>query len=229
MITALSLLLSAALAFTPAPRDLLAAEMILTEIAQDGTLRRSETIADPGQCRRFQVTSFATAAQGFRLAGYPEIPLYLPADHADRAVSGRQVGVCWDMPAASSGNAYEEAASFDYNRDRTLGQNKADARAFLSHARAGDVLQIFGTYSSGGRGTHTLLLTRPYDPRSGMLYWVDSNFANTLVDGVRHGYVRAYQQWPLEEVVTWLTTDLNNGATLYRIRDDVVFAEDTLP
>lgn len=226
MIAALSLLLSAALAFTPAPRDFLAAEMILTEIAQDGTLRRSETIADEGQCRRFQATSFASAAQGYRLAGHPDVPLYLPTAHAERAVSGRQVGACWDMPDASTGNAYVEAARFDYDRDKTLGENKRAARAFLAQALAGDVLQLFATYASGGRGTHTVLMTRPFDPRSGMLYWADSNFANTLVDGVRFGYVRAWQQWPLEEVVTWLTTDLNNGATLYRISEAVVRATD---
>jgi len=225
MITALmSVLLCAAMAFTPAPRDFLSAEMILAEAALHGEMERSGSPADAGQCRRFQVNVFAEAAGPYRLADYPDAALFLPADHAPSDVSGRPVGACWDMPDASMGNPFVEAARFDLDPGRTPAQNKAAARAFLTELRAGDLVQMLARYSSGGRGTHTFLVTRPCDPRTGMLYWSDSNFANTLIDGVRYGYVRAYQAWPFEEVVGWLVSDGNNGATLYRLREDIVRA-----
>ena len=84
---------------------------------------------------------------------------------------------------------------------------------------------VTATYSNGARGTHTLLVTRSYNPTTGKLYWADSNFANTRIDGKRYGYVRAYQAWSLEEAVGWLAADMYNGATLYRLRDDIVVRE----
>lgn len=222
--TALCLALSAMLSVTPVsePRDQLTAEMILIEVAQDGARYRSSGLAYKGQCKRFQITSFAEASAEYMLAEFPGVTLYMPEEHASVEESGRTVGTCWEMPDVSTGNAFVEAASFSYDDDISREENEALARAFLHQVRAGDVMQMLGSYNSGGRGTHTVLFTRPYDPRLGELYWVDSNFANTLIDGVRHGYVRAYQSWKFDDVLTWLTKDWHNGATLYRVREDVV-------
>lgn len=225
MITALCLLLSAMMMVTPAPRDEITANMILMEVAENGSLSRSSGINWHGQCKRFQLDTFAKASVGYRLAQYPDAVLFLPMEHAPTDVTGRPVGSCWDMPDPAEGNGFVEAARFDYDMQLSRKENEAIALDFLSTARAGDVLQMLARYSSGGRGTHTIMFTRPYDPRSGTLYWSDSNFANTMVDGVRHGYVRAYQSWPVDEVVSWLTKDGNNGATLYRISEDVVRVE----
>lgn len=227
MITALCLALAAMMTFAPAPGDFLTAEMILVEAAQDGALGRSVSVNDPGQCRRFQVNSFAEASAAYALAGQPDAVLYLPVEHAPKEDTGRPVGMAWDM-AGEAGNAFVEAARFDYDPALTLRENREAARAFLSDIRAGDLMQLLARYSSGGRGTHTILLSQPYDPRDPMLYWMDSNFSNTIVDGERYAYVRARQAWPLEEVVDWLTKDENNGATLYRLREDVV-RRDSLP
>lgn len=224
MISALCVLLAAAMAATPSPREALSAEMILREVAQNGVSRRSSSIGYPGQCRRFQADSFAIAAQGYTLADFAGVELYLPLEHAAAADSGRNVGACWYMPEASTGNGFVQVASFDYNRDLGLAENKALALAFLRNVQAGDVMQMLASYNSGGRGTHTILLTRPYDPRLGKLYWVDSNFANTRVDGILYGEVRAYQCWDVEDVVNWLTRQINNGATLYRVSDNVIVA-----
>ena len=225
MISFLCVLLSASLAFAPAPSDVLTTRLILGELADDGALRPSGGILDAGQCRRFQVNQFAAAAAGFTLAAYPSVSLYLPVDHADPDLSGRPVGTCWDMPAAETGSAFVEAARFDYSPERTAEENREAARQFWMQARAGDMVQMLATYSNGARGTHTLLVTRSYNPTTGKLYWADSNFANTRIDGKRYGYVRAYQAWSLEEAVGWLAADVYNGATLYRLRDDIVVRE----
>ena len=222
MITALCLLLSAVLACTPAPGDTLKAKLILTEVARNNEANPGRLRTDAGQCRRFQAESFAAASEGYRLAGYPGAILHLPEAHADPAVSGRFLGVAWDMPGPETGNAFLEAARYDYDPRLSDKANREAAIAFLAQARAGDILQMVGTYSTGGRGTHTLLITRPYDPRLQTLYWADSNFSFRVVDGETLAVVRAYQQRAVDEVVGWLTANNGNGATLYRLRRDVV-------
>lgn len=225
MITSLCMLLCAMLSFAPAPADTLRAQIILYEVSQNGLTQRSTGPDYPGQCRRFQVDTFARFAPAYRLTAYPQADLFMPLDHADPKESGRSVGVCWDMPDPSQGNAFVEIARFDYDRTQGLAENRRLARAFLAQLRAGDFVQFLARYNSGGRGTHTVMMTQPYDPREPVLYWADSNFANTLVDGVRHGIVRAYQAWTVDEVVDWLTKDENNGATAYRLSEDVAYRD----
>lgn len=222
MITTLCLMLTAMLAFTPAPSDMIPAEMILIEVAQDGAMHKSGGYVDHGQCKRFQYDTFAEVAPGYMLASHPEVALVLPHDHAEQEASGRPVGTCWEVMTPAEGNAFVEVARFDYDRELTQAENAQKAREMLKQVRAGDMFQMLARYSSGGRGTHTIMFTQPYDPRDDMLYWADSNFANTRIDGVRYGYVRAYQSWPVEEVVGWLVHDWHNGATIYRVSDDVV-------
>ncbi|MDR0896521.1 MAG: hypothetical protein LBN04_01565 [Oscillospiraceae bacterium] len=225
MISALCLLLSAAIGAAPLPADALTARMILTEVAQDGAFQPSELRTDPGQCRRFQANAFAQAAAGYALAEYPGVPLYLPEAHASEEATGRALGTCWHMPEEETGNAFVEVAAYDFKSGWSAKENQQAAEAFLSNVRAGDILQMVGTYQSGGRGTHTLLFTRPYDPRLETLYWVDSNFDNRRVDGIRYGYVHAYQQRSLSELAGWIAAEVGNGATLYRVRADVVAKE----
>ncbi len=225
MISALCVLLSALLGTTPAtpaPRDHVMAKMILIELSEHGAMNPSGSVLLHGQCKRFQIDSFAAASEGYALSLNPGAALYLPTDHADSEVSGRPMGTCWNMPDPSTGNAFSEVARFDFDPSLSDRENLRLAKAFLSNVRAGDLLQMLATYSSGGRGTHTLLFTQPYDPRTGTLYWSDSNFSNKRIDGERYGFVRAYQKWPLDEFAGWLVKDRNNGATLYRLREDVV-------
>lgn len=225
MIAALCVLLSAVMAVTPAPKDTLTARMILVEVVQDGESRPSANRTDAGQCKQFQINSFAQASAGYVLAEHPDATLYLPYEHNDRDATGRPTGAAWDMPGPETGNAFVEVAYFEYDKDLTKRENIAVAKAFLSQVRAGDFLQMQATYSSGGHGTHTLMFTRPYDPRLPTLYWSDSNFANRLVGGVRYGVAMAYQAWPLEEVAGWISADWYHGATLYRLSDDIVVRE----
>lgn len=226
MITALCLLLTAVMAVTPTPAQTLTAEMILIEVAQDGGFHRSSGPLYHGQCKRFQADSFVEAAASYMLPGAPEQALVIPLEHVPADESGRPVGTCWPLEDETGVLGYEEVARFDYNRDLTEKENKELARAFLMQVQAGDVMQMLATYGSGGRGTHTIMFTRPYDPRLERLYWSDSNFSNTLVDGIKYGYIKAYQDWAFDDVARWLSDDWNNGATLYRVRDDVVLRDE---
>lgn len=223
----LSAALAAMMAFSPAsdsiaPREKLIARMTLVEVMQDGEMNRSTGNQYHGQCRRFQADSFSEAAQGFALRSSPELVLSLPIDHMPAEDSGRPVGIVWSLPQDGMVCAYEAVAVFDYDPSISAKRNRQAARDFLTNVRAGDVLQMIGVFSSGARGTHTLMFSQPYDPRDDSLYWIDSNFSNTLVDGVRYGYVRARQSWPINDLVSWFAADERTGATLYRLREDIV-------
>ena len=222
MIALMCLLLSAALMNPlPAP-DKVTLRMMLVELAENNSLSRSSGIRYHGQCKRFQIDSFATAAAGYTLKKYPGVELYMPMEHGDEGQTGRPTGICWEMPDPSTGNAFVEVDSFDYNRELTLRENLVNARKFLEQVKAGDVIQILGIFSGSARGTHCLMITRNYDPRNEMLFWADSNFSNKRIDGIRYGYVRAYQTRPIDEVAKWIGSSGNTGATIYRISRDVV-------
>jgi len=223
MITALCLLLSASMAVTPPPGAELVARMILTEAVQDRETNRSSGNKYHGQCKRFQVNTFAEVSGDFMLASYPNAELFMPLEHASKeSTGGRVVGTAWEIVLPEDGNAYVEVARYDYDGSMTKQENLETARAFLRNVQAGDQLQMMARYNSGTRGTHSLMFTRAYDPRSEYLYWADSNFSNTMIDGIRYGNVRAYQEWKLEDVAGWLAADGNNGATLYRLSEDIV-------
>jgi len=223
MITALCLLLSASMAVTPPQNAELVARMILTEVVQDRETNRSSSNQFHGQCKRFQVNTFEEVAGDFMLAAYPEAELFIPLAHASKeSTGGRTVGTAWEIVMPEAGNAYVEVARFDADRSLTRRENIEAAKAFLSNIQAGDQIQMMARYNSGSRGTHSMMFTRPYDPRSEYLYWADSNFSNTRIDGELYGNVRAYQQWRVDEVAGWLAADVGNGATLYRLSEDVV-------
>jgi len=115
-----------------------------------------------------------------------------------------------------------EAARYDYDPELSRKENVQKAREFLTQVQAGDLLQLLGMYSNGNRGTHTLMITRTYDPRTETLFWSDSNLSNKRIDGIRHGYVKAYQMKPLDEMAEWIGTAGNTGATIYRLNPEIV-------
>lgn len=222
--TALCLILAMALAAAPAPAptptENLIARLILTEAAQDGERLPSGNTDAPGQCMRYQINAFASASASFRLPECPEVPLAMPDTYAQD--EQRVYGSAWEMPPASDGNPFVEAARFQYDRDLTAKQNRDAAKAFLSQARAGDMLQMMAVFDNGNRGTHTLLFTQPYDARDGMLHWSDSNFHNVVVSGVKYGYAHSDQSARLDDVAAWLAADIGCAATLYRLREDLI-------
>lgn len=229
MIALMSAALSAMLAFSGAapsvpPQERIIAKMLLIEVAQDGDLNRASGNQYHGQCRRFQADSLLEAAQGFAPEGQPGVTLVLPIDHVPQEESGRPVGAVWSAAEEGTACAYEQVAAFDFDGSMSAKMNRQAAQEFLSQALAGDILQIIAVYSSGERGTHTLMITQPYDPRDDVIYWCDSNFANKRIDGVKYGYVRARQAWAMNDVTGWLGVSANTGATLYRLRTDLVEA-----
>ncbi|GHU73623.1 hypothetical protein AGMMS49992_12820 [Clostridia bacterium] len=204
-------------------REALIADWIASIQLDDGTQRKSGTLTSPGQCKRYLINAFADVSAAYELAEHPGITLYMPERPNDEK-SGRVQGAAWILPLLGTGNPFVEIASYDFSQDRTSRENKQAARAFLESVQPGDVVQLMAIYNNGARGTHTLLITAPYDPMKDMLYWSDSNFRNKMIDGVRYGTVMAYQSRTVEAFVEWLVNPAC-AATIYRLVDGIQLRE----
>lgn len=202
------------------PRQALIEAWVEAVAQDDGALNRADSVTAPGQCKQYLINVFERISADYAWAASPDVPLFMPARPNDPEQSGRVAGTGWELPPAESGNPFVEAARYDYQGSATLRENRRMARALLEQAQPGDVLQMMAIYNNGVRGTHTLLVTQPYDAERDYLYWSDSNFRMRTVEGVRYAYVVARQERGLEEIIDWLVNPAC-GATLYRLDEGI--------
>jgi hypothetical protein len=206
-------------------RDALIAEWIAIIQSENGTMRKSNSVAAPGQCKRYLINTFARASAQYAMSAAPDKPLAMPTE-PNAKDGGRVYGCAWTLPSPFSGNPFFTAAEYDYGDSYTLRENKEAARALLESAQPGDVIQMMAVYNNGERGTHTLLVTEAYDSETDTLHWADSNFRMRVVDGVRYGIVEAEQSRSVDEVAGWLAQS-NCAATIYRLSRDLTLRQTT--
>ena len=63
-----------------------------------------------------------------------------------------------------------------------------------------------------------------YDPDTDTVRWMDSNMVGKKIDGIRYGKV----QFDEEKDIGWWAAAFcqkGRGATIYRLREDIVFAQ----
>ena len=75
-----------------------------------------------------------------------------------------------------------------------------------------------------GVGAHSMLFIADYDPETDSVHWADSNMKGKSVNGVRYAYV----QYDAVKPIDWFVDAFcrkKYGATIYRLRDDIVYAE----
>jgi hypothetical protein len=121
------------------------------------------------------------------------------------------------------GNPFYAAASFRYDKAKSKEENRRLARELLTQVRRGDFFQMAADYYYG-RGAHSLVFTADYDTGTDTVRWTDSNMKGKKVDGVRYGYI----QFDAVKEIDWFVDAFcrrGAGATLYRLRDDIVYAK----
>ena len=100
----------------------------------------------------------------------------------------------------------------------------AAAVEFMKQVKKGDFFQMTASYSAG-TGAHSAIIIADYDPVDNEVHWMDSNMRGKRVDGIRYGYV----QYDAEATPEWWASAFchkKRGATIYRLRDDIVYAAD---
>ena len=93
----------------------------------------------------------------------------------------------------------------------------------MREVQRGDYFQMSADYEYGV-GAHSAIMIADYDPETDTVHWMDSNMRGGKRNGIRYGIV----QFDEEADVRWWARAFchkKRGATIYRLRDDIIFAE----
>lgn len=190
----------------------------------NGRPQRAYYSGDIYVCKNFTVHCFQAAAPQFRMAEFPDAELQIPNNLPKAQCKDYVYGVEWESIAAEDGNPFYAAAAFRYDNNLTKKENQQLAREFLMQAKRGDFFQMAANYVHGV-GAHSMMITGDYNPENDTILWADSNMKGTRKDGgIRYGYV----QFDAQKDIDWFVDAFcrkKYGATLYRLRDDIIIKE----
>lgn len=200
----------------------------ITDLAQalyekaNGRAQRAQYSSDIYVCKNFTVYLFRQNADKYRMAEYPDTELKIPDNKPKKECKEYVYGVEWKDVPASDGNPFEAAASFRYDPDMSAAENREAARDFLKQVKKGDYFQMAAKYYYG-TGAHSLVFIADYDEATDSVRWCDSNMKGEKRNGERYGYV----QFDAVKEIDWFVEAFcrpKYGATLYRLRDDIIYA-----
>jgi len=188
----------------------------------NGKLQRAQYSGDIYICKNFTVYLFRQNRDGYRMAEFPDVPLVIPDNLPKNECKTCAYGVLWKDVPASQGNPFEVAAQFIYDTTLSMKENQQLAREFMMQVQRGDYFQMSADYYYGV-GAHSLVFISNYDPETKTVHWTDSNMKGQKKNGERYALV----QYDAEKDIDWFVDAFchkTRGATLYRLRDDITFA-----
>ena len=188
----------------------------------DGKLQRAHYKGDIYVCKNFTVYLFRQTRSRYRMAEFPDTELKIPNNLPEKKCRPYAYGYCWEDIAASEGNPFEVAAQFLYDKKLSKDENIALAREFMKQTRKGDYFQMTGDYS-GGKGAHSAIFMSDYDPETDTVRSLESNRSGKRINGLRYGKVMYDCELSIDEWIGFFCRK-KCGATLYRLRDDIIFA-----
>ncbi len=211
----------------PTPRDAFIDDIItlgreLYDKA-NGKYQRAHYKGDIYVCKNFTVHLFRETRAKYRMAEYPDKELRIPNNLPEKKCRPYSYGYCWEDIKASDGNPFEIAAQFLYDKKQSKEENVERAREFMKQTRKGDFFQMTGDYS-GGKGAHSAIFMSDYDPETDTVRSLESNRAGKRINGLRYGKVMYDYEMAIDEWIGFFCRK-KCGATLYRLRDDIVFAD----
>ena len=205
-------------------RDELIDRMIgLAEEIYQRAKGRAQPANSPGDiyvCKNFTVHLFRENRDDYRMAAFPDVPLVIPNNLPAKESKPYSYGISWEDVAAEKGNPFVIGAQFFYNADESKEENRARAIEFMKQVQRGDFFQMSADYYYG-IGAHSLVFMQDYDPDTGTVTWTDSNMKGEKRNGKRYGYV----QFDARKDIEWFVDAFcvkGRGATLYRLRDDII-------
>ena len=188
----------------------------------DGKLQRAQYAGDIYVCKNFTVYLFRQNRDDFRMAAYPEVPLVIPDNLPKDECAPYNYGIEWKSVSAAEGNPFEVAATFRYDSSLSEEENRENARDLMMQVERGDYFQMSADYYYG-KGAHSLVFIENYDPETKSVHWTDSNMKGEKKNGERYGLV----QYDAVKDIDWFVDAFchpKRGATLYRLRDDIIYA-----
>ena len=187
-----------------------------------GKLQRAQYTEDIYIGKNFTVYLFRAVRDGYRMAEYPDVKLKIPDNLPSSQCKPYSYGYAWKDVPASEGNPFEIAAQFLYDTSLSQEENMEKALELMRQVRRGDFFQMTAEYSHGN-GAHSAIMIADYDPETDTVRWMDSNMVGKKINGERYGKV----QFDESESIEWWAEAFckkKRGATIYRLRDDIIFA-----
>lgn len=189
--------------------------------AANGKLQRAQFAEDIYVCKNFTVHVFRENSGDFRMAEFPGVELIIPNNLPAEACKPHCYGYCWEDVKPEAGNPFYIAAQFVYDKELSKQENMDLALAFMRQVKRGDYFQMSADYYYGV-GAHSAIMIADYDPDTNTVHWMDSNMAGEKRNGVRYGKV----QFDAVKDISWWADAFckrGRGATIYRLRDDIVY------
>ena len=187
----------------------------------NGRLQRAHYSGDIYVCKNFTVYLFRENRDRFRMAEFPDVPLVI-ADNQTKADCAPYVyGVEWKEISAEKGNPFYAAASFRYDNSLSKEENFEKGREFLKQVQRGDYFQMAANYRYGV-GAHSMIFIEDYDPETDSVHWADSNMRGGRKNNERYGYVQYDEVKEIDFFVDAFCRKAH-GATIYRLREDIVY------
>ena len=188
-----------------------------------GKAKRAQYKGDIYVCKNFTVYLFRQTRGKYRMAEYPNTELKIPNNLPAKKCKPYAYGFLWEDIPAEKGNPFYVAAQFRYDSSLSKEENMELAVAFMRQVKKGDYFQMSANYEYGV-GAHSAIMISDYDPAANTVHWMDSNMRGHKKGGIRYGIV----QFDEEKDIEWWAKAFchkKRGATLYRLRDDIIFAE----
>ncbi len=194
-------------------------------IKADGHSQRAHYKGDIYVCKNFTTYLFNQNRDDFRMAEYPGVRLVIPDNLPKAECKPYEYGIFWKNVSAAKGNPFYVAAQFLYDTSLSKEENMQLAMDFMRQVKRGDFFQMSAEYEYG-TGAHSAIMVADYDSFNDSIHWMDSNMRGKKVKGIRYGIV----QYNEEKSVEWWASTFckkKRGATLYRLRDDIIFNPET--
>ena len=188
----------------------------------NGKSQRAHYKSDIYICKNFTVYLFRQNRDKYRMAEYPDGPLVIPDNLPSSECKPYYYGFLWKDIPADKGNPFYEAAQFRYDKSLSKEDNMELALAFMREVKRGDYFQMSADYEYG-KGAHSAIMISDYDPETNTVHWMDSNMRGGKKNGIRYGLVQFDE---VKEIDWWAKAFCHKkrGATIYRLRDDIIFA-----
>lgn len=189
----------------------------------DGKAQRAQYKGDIYVCKNFTVYLFRQTRDKYRMAEYPDVELKIPNNLPAKKCKPYAYGFLWEDVPAEKGNPFYVAAQFRYDSKLSKEDNMSLALEFMRQVKKGDYFQMSADYEYGV-GAHSAIMIADYDPDTDTVHWMDSNMRGHKRNGIRYGIV----QFDREISIEWWAKAFchkKRGATLYRLRDDIIYAD----
>lgn len=192
-------------------------------IQADGKSQRAHYKGDIYVCKNFTVYLFKENRDDFCMAEYPDVQLRIPNNLPSDECKPYYYGLAWEEIDAEDGNPFYEAASFRYDTKLSKEENLELAMEFMRQVQKGDFFQMSAKYEYG-TGAHSAIMLG-YDADADEIHWMDSNMRGGKKNGIRYGLVQFDE---VKSVEWWASTFClkGRGATIYRLRDDIIYREE---